>query len=206
MQVQGQTTGAAANYTQESLVNIFSERARSVAAHVSLVASVEEAATIILSAGGPTTTGRYTISHAALSSFPALRDAFNNRGIELRVAEEVEAVASSPSAVAASLAGDTGIILAYAGVAETGSFLSADESLPARFTGMLSDTAYALLPASKIVPTLDEMGSILAQLTAEGKRYLSLVTGPSRTADIERVLTIGVQGPKLLHVIVVRDE
>lgn len=205
MQVSDQAAVVAPGHTQQSLVDNFSERARSVAAQVSLVGSVAEAAEIILSSEGPTTTSRYTISHAALSSFPALRDAFNDRGIELRVAEELEAGASSPSDVAASLAGDTGIILAYAGVAETGSFLSVDESLPARFTGMLSDTAYALLPASKIVPTLDEMGSILAQLTAEGKRYLSLVTGPSRTADIERVLTIGVQGPKMLHVIIIRD-
>jgi L-lactate dehydrogenase complex protein LldG len=30
---------------------------------------------------------------------------------------------------------------------------------------------------------------------------VSLVTGPSRTADIERVLTIGVQGPKALHIV-----
>jgi L-lactate dehydrogenase complex protein LldG len=34
---------------------------------------------------------------------------------------------------------------------------------------------------------------------------VSLVTGPSRTADIERVLTIGVHGPRALHVVVLVD-
>jgi len=39
-----------------------------------------------------------------------------------------------------------------------------------------------------------------------GHRYISFVTGPSRTADIERVLTIGVQGPKALHIILIATE
>ena len=71
---------------------------------------------------------------------------------------------------------------------------------------MLADSAFAILSANKIVPGLDEIGAILAQLSAEGQRYLSLVTGPSRTADIERVLTIGVQGPKALHIILIAAE
>jgi L-lactate dehydrogenase complex protein LldG len=52
------------------------------------------------------------------------------------------------------------------------------------------------------VPTLDEMGRTLSQLSREGTRYVSLITGPSRTADIERVLTIGVQGPKVMHIVI----
>jgi L-lactate dehydrogenase complex protein LldG len=108
--------------------------------------------------------------------------------------------------VAAALAGDVGIVLAAAGVAETGSFLSADTSLATRLLGMLADTVYAILPTSSILPTLDEMGALLSQLSTQGNRYLSLVTGPSRTADIERVLTIGVQGPKVLHVLVLDGE
>lgn len=190
----------------QSLVDAFAERARAAAAHVSLVGSIEEVADVIASSPSRATAGRYTTSAALVSAFPALPHALQLRNIQLCVAEELATTLSSPSEVAASLAGDTGLLLAHSGVAETGSFLSADDSLPARLVGMLSDTAYAILPASVIVPTLDEISPVLLQLTAQGKRYLSLVTGPSRTADIERVLTIGVQGPKLLHVIVIRNE
>jgi len=59
-----------------------------------------------------------------------------------------------------------------------------------------------LLPATAIVPSLDEVAPLLAELDQAGHRYISLVTGPSRTADIERVLTIGVQGPKALQIII----
>ncbi|MDQ3929464.1 MAG: LUD domain-containing protein, partial [Chloroflexota bacterium] len=136
---------------------------------------------------------------------PQLRPALRGHAIDLRLAEELEAQAQGPSDAAARMAGDVGIVLGRAGVAETGSFLSVEETLPARLLGMLADTVYALLPASSIVPSLDEIGRTLSQLTSQGTRYVSLVTGPSRTADIERVLTIGVQGPKVLHIIIVDD-
>jgi L-lactate dehydrogenase complex protein LldG len=59
------------------------------------------------------------------------------------------------------------------------------------------------------VPMLDDAALILQQLSRAGsdqRHYISFVTGPSRTADIERTLTIGVQGPKTLCVIIVGDE
>ncbi len=35
------------------------------------------------------------------------------------------------------------------------------------------------------------------------RNYVAYITGPSRTADIERVLTIGVHGPKELYILMV---
>ncbi|MDQ3930248.1 MAG: LUD domain-containing protein [Chloroflexota bacterium] len=191
--------------TQKSLVELFTERARAVAALVTDVRSIEEAAILIASTEAPTTTSRYTATAQALVRYPGLSGALQAHAVELRVAEELDSSMEGPHDTAASFAGDIGIVLARAGVAETGSFLSVEETLASRLLGMLSDTVYALLPASNIVPTLDEIGRTLSQLSSEGTRYVSLITGPSRTADIERVLTIGVQGPKVLHIVVVDD-
>jgi L-lactate dehydrogenase complex protein LldG len=192
--------------TQETLLELFTERARAVAALVTHVRSVEEAAQLLVSTEAPTTTGRYTATSQVLARYPELRAALQAQGIDLRVAEELDSGTEGPQHTAANLAGDIGIVLAMSGVAETGSFLSVEETLTARLLGMLSDTVHALLPASNIVPTLDDMGRTLSQLGSEGTRYVSLITGPSRTADIERVLTIGVQGPKVLHIIVVDED
>jgi L-lactate dehydrogenase complex protein LldG len=97
-------------------------------------------------------------------------------------------------------------VLAYAGVAETGSVMLADDAVAPRLAGMLADVCVAVLPAPAIVPNLDQAALLLGELDRVGHRYVSLVTGPSRTADIERVLTIGVQGPKTLHIIVLTGE
>ena len=191
--------------SESSLVGAFAQRARAVGAQVTPVVGIEEAARVIAGSEVPTASGLVTASSAVLAAFPELRAALQVAEVKLRIAEEVGGE-GSPSDVALALAGEIGIVLATAGVAETGSFLSADTGLPARLLGMLADTVYALLPASSIVPSLDEMGVLLSQLSAEGNRYLSLVTGPSRTADIERVLTIGVQGPKALHVVILVGE
>ena len=185
----------------QSLVEAFAERAKAVAAQVTQVATIQEAAQVIASSEHPTTSGLYTASAALLAAYPDLRPALEVNGVQLRVSEEV-AGDEGPSETARRLAGDIGLVLAVAGVAETGSFLSAEESLAARLLGMLSDTLFAIVPAPSIVPTLDEMGAIISERSAQGGRYLSLITGPSRTADIERVLTIGVQGPKVLHLLI----
>jgi L-lactate dehydrogenase complex protein LldG len=51
----------------------------------------------------------------------------------------------------------------------------------------------AFLDARNILPGLEEAIDLISGVFNRG--YLSLITGPSRTADIERVLTIGVHGP-----------
>ena len=87
-------------------------------------------------------------------------------------------------------------------VAETGSVAVA---LPRAERGeaLLSERLWLLVPASELVPTLDVALARIDGLVRDGRPYVTLMTGPSRTADIERALTVGVHGPRELHVVLV---
>lgn len=111
--------------------------------------------------------------------------------------------AGDPASVADFPAGLSGAELA---IAETGSIMLAENALSARVVSMLTLTHFALVQASTLYSMLEDAGHALQKLTAPGpeqRHYISLVTGPSRTADIERTLTIGVQGPRALCVIII---
>lgn len=98
---------------------------------------------------------------------------------------------------------DIGISFAQAGVARTGSLLLELTDPVARSATALPPIHYVVLKASTVVADLHALHDVLAALLAAGRGvYLSLITGPSRTADIERVLTIGVHGPCELHLLI----
>ncbi len=85
-------------------------------------------------------------------------------------------------------------------LAETGT-LAQDATDPRlRLVSMLTETHVALVRGDALLP---DMECLLARVDPRRARYLACVTGPSRTADIERVLTIGVHGPRQLVIIVV---
>jgi L-lactate dehydrogenase complex protein LldG len=186
------------------LISLFTRHARGAGAQVTVVASEREAATAIRAL----VNGAVRCTAAVRIRYPELYQALGDAGHAVTVAVAEDAAAESPdrASLAATLAGGSGLIVARAGVAETGSLVLADDALAPRLLGMLADVCVALLPAETIVNTLDDAGELLARLEREGQRYVSLVTGPSRTADIERVLTIGVQGPKALHIVILQPE
>lgn len=99
-----------------------------------------------------------------------------------------------------------GVSIARAGIAETGSALMAEPTLADRSVGMLPRTQAIVIPSGALLPSLDEAAPILRALAlAPGRNMVTLVTGPSRTADIERVLTVGVQGPGRVMILFADD-
>ena len=84
-------------------------------------------------------------------------------------------------------------------LADTGTVVqdAADPAL--RLVSTLPEIHVALLPADRILPSLAD---VLPKLDPGRVPYISFVTGPRRTADIERVLTIGAHGPVRLVVVV----
>jgi L-lactate dehydrogenase complex protein LldG len=94
-----------------------------------------------------------------------------------------------------------GIVRGVLAVAETGSVLLAQHKPADRAVSMLSKTAIQVVDRDRVVDSLDEVAAWLAT-NASQVSLATIVTGPSRTADIERSLTIGVQGPADLHLVV----
>ena len=94
-----------------------------------------------------------------------------------------------------------GIVHAVLAIAETGSVLLAQHEPSDRSVSMLSKTAIQVVDRDCVLDSLDEVADWLAINSSEVS-LATLVTGPSRTADIERSLTIGVQGPADLHLVV----
>jgi L-lactate dehydrogenase complex protein LldG len=101
---------------------------------------------------------------------------------------------------------NVGLTPASRGIAETGTIVVESTDEQVRLATMLAKVHVAILAADRIVPDLEAIQQQLAERMARAPGYLALITGPSRTADIERVLTIGVHGPAELKILVVTEE
>ncbi len=102
---------------------------------------------------------------------------------------------------------EAGIVRADYGASETGTLVRLDREDSEKLIWTLPPLCICLLDTATIVPGLDTLAPVLAgHLSRTGipGPQVSLVTGPSRTADIEGELTIGVQGPSRLVVVLFR--
>lgn len=100
-----------------------------------------------------------------------------------------------------------GVTPAFAGIAETGTLmLLSGASVPSTLN-FLPDTHVVVLPAKRLVGALEDAWQAL-RLRYRGAmpRTVNLITGPSRTGDIEQRIQMGAHGPRRLHIIVVEDE
>lgn len=98
---------------------------------------------------------------------------------------------------------DIGISRAEFGVAEFGGVCQDAFSIESRLVSTLPPMHIIFLNRAHIVPGVEDALEIISKSFQGG--YISWITGPSRTADIERVLTIGVHGPGRLVIIAVDE-
>jgi len=94
---------------------------------------------------------------------------------------------------------------AFAAIAETGTLML--PSAPERPTtlNLLADTEIVVVRASRLVGAYEEAWDLLRAELGGMPRNVMLVTGPSRSADIEQALELGAHGPRRLHVVLVED-
>jgi len=103
---------------------------------------------------------------------------------------------------AACASADIGVSSVDYALAATGSLVMISSPQEARLVSLLPPVHVAVFPRSKILANLDELLGILP-LPAEQTSSMVLITGPSRTADIEQILIRGVHGPGELYAIIV---
>jgi len=104
---------------------------------------------------------------------------------------------------AALVAADVGVDRADLLLAETGTVLRTYADRAASRISLVPETSVFLAAADGIVPGYPEALETIADRHREGRAYSVLITGPSRTADIEKELVIPAHGPRELVVIVI---
>lgn len=171
----------------DELIDHFVRQAERAASIVHLCDSEEEVADLVRKLA---VDGRISLSAACLHRFPTLAGRLD----PARLIRPRSAVEAAEAAV--------GVTAGEAIVVETGSVLVSEADLEDRLVSMLSPVVVQIVRADAILAGMEEVGALLAERHDGGvPGYHALVTGPSRSADIERSLTIGVQGPSEVHVV-----
>ena len=97
---------------------------------------------------------------------------------------------------------DVGISSAHYALAETGTLVMLASPEEPRLISLLPPVHVAVFPRSRMLANLDELLAVLPN-PAEQTSSMVLITGPSRTADIEQILVRGVHGPGEIYAVIV---
>jgi L-lactate dehydrogenase complex protein LldG len=105
----------------------------------------------------------------------------------------------------AAAGANLGITSAALGLSATGSVLIVPSPGSPRVASLLPETHLVILPVSRLVPGLEEALEAVAAASGSSSAPV-LITGPSRTSDIEMTTVFGVHGPRSLRVLVIEGE
>lgn len=169
------------------LVARFRARAESLASTVEAVSKPEEV---------PAVVARYLAAHGLNTSAVATPGlgAYDWSGAGLQVALR--------PAVDADTVGITGCFCA---IAETGTLMLLSGPKTPATVSLLPETHVALVPLSRIVPTMEDAFALLRAEHGDLPRAVNFVSGPSRTGDIEQTTVLGAHGPCRVHLILIGE-
>ncbi|MDI6802681.1 MAG: LUD domain-containing protein [Bacteroidota bacterium] len=138
------------------------------------------------------------------NSLPIKESMSLNSSMNIKTVEELSSYGDIKKALAAT---DVGISYAEYLVAQTGSAILVSNRDEPRLLSLLPEASIIVSRATNLVSDY----SVAMQLLKDRNLFvesncITIISGPSRTADIEKVLVTGVHGPKKLYVIIVNLE
>ncbi|MCX5824704.1 MAG: lactate utilization protein C [Deltaproteobacteria bacterium] len=173
----------------------FEMRAKAVSGEVFRVPDATAARETLIRLVDDVGAKKAVVVESPLQEAAGITEALRSRGVT---------VYTEPTDIAAHAeTSDIGISGVEFGIAETGSVFQDGGAIATRLVTILPPLHVVFLPSANIVPGITEAFDIISQSFDRG--YVGFITGPSRTADIERVLTIGVHGPSRFAIIAVDE-
>ncbi|MFP4392840.1 MAG: LutC/YkgG family protein [Desulfohalobiaceae bacterium] len=206
---------------QTELVDTFTQKAEAVQAQVHQVQSLDKALEHCVEVCSQKQACQVLASGCSLELSPEAKDLCNLKSWEKIIAApnlddssletlkdlcREKNIALITQGLHAHLGGiDLGLSLAEFGIAETGSIVQDSGQEDLRLATMISEIHTAILPVSRIYSSSFDLEKELQSILSRPAVYLAFITGASRTADIERVLTLGVHGPLELQILILMD-
>lgn len=176
----------------DSVFETFKVRAEAVSAEVHHFPRREEALAFILEYLNQVGISAAPEAYAVWASCPFL-DGLDQERISAQVPGLIFDVKREVSALA-----KVGISQLDWAIANTGTLVQDAAPIDQRLVSTLPLIHIAIVRSDRLVPDLT---AALSKIRPDKTNYISFITGPSRTADIERVLTIGVHGPEKLIIV-----
>ena len=177
-----------------TLVKLFKDNLESVNGHCIIAQDESEVAQALTTIISKLQTTNLRAQRIALSDTPSIERIMYLTDLE------IEELAIAPSA-SEIFSFDVGISSAQAAIADTGTLVLDSVQERHRLVSLVPPVHIAIVDASSIVETLGEALTLLRK-DNEISPAVTFITGPSRTADIELTLAIGVHGPQELYVII----
>ena len=174
----------------------FEKRASAASTEIFRVKTAIEAQEVVANLVKFTNAKKVVIVDSPLQSAAGINQQLQSMGVTIHtdaadIAEHAESA-------------DIGISTVEFGIAESGSVCMDGYAFESRLVSMLPPLHIVFMNSKNVVLGITEAFEIISKVYDRG--YISFITGPSRTADIERVLTIGVHGPSRVILIAIDEE
>ena len=202
------TIEARAEARRAELLDRMAEMAARNGWHVQRSASFEDAVGYVVSLVREKGAGLIVRSdHDVLKRMP-LDNALRRQGARVKVVKTSRSAGrwQLREEMARAHLGITGVDYA---IAETGTCVLLPRQGVSRVVSLLPPIHVAIVEANQVYETLDDLFALRRLAFQEGRgdmgSYMSFISGPSRTADIEQTLVIGVHGPKEVHLVLLNS-
>lgn len=194
-----QTLGPLTSVDRESLVRQFTDELTALGAHVFLARTADGARSHIKDVIKRHQAQRIAISAAHLLTSLGVEAMLRDVGAEIISLPDENQSDGLDQYKRQLMSADLGITGADYALADSGTLVLQVGQTEGRLASLLPPVHLAIMTANQILPSITEL--IVQVERPPRTSCLIFITGPSRTADIELTLTVGVHGPKELHVL-----